>query len=124
MIDISLNVLQFVINFILIVLPITLFYSTVEVNDNNDVAIAAISEKLSEVTILAEQLDTTLCGFKFAMESDNIKKLFESAETYGQVRDTDHELRVRLFNYNFATTKTRRAKYKYKFYIMPTSKFK
>lgn len=56
-----------------------------EVNDNNGIAIAAINEKLSEITILAEQLDTTLCGFKFAMESDNIKKLLETNDLNCQV---------------------------------------
>lgn len=59
--------------------------SVVEVNDDNEIAIAAISEKLSEVTILAEQLDTTLCGFKFAMESDSIKKLLETTDMNCQV---------------------------------------
>lgn len=56
-------------------------------HDNNEAAIAAISEKLSEVTILAERLDTTLCGFKFAMESDCIKKLLENAGSSYEVRN-------------------------------------
>lgn len=58
--------------------------------EKNETAITAICEKLSEVTILAEQLDTTLCGFKFAMESDSIKKLLETSDTSCQVGHATH----------------------------------
>lgn len=53
-------------------------------------AIAAISEKLSEVSILVEQLDTTLCGFKYAMESDSIKKLLEGNNA-NRTQNPQHE---------------------------------
>ncbi|KAK7590725.1 hypothetical protein V9T40_002338 [Parthenolecanium corni] len=59
--------------------------------EKNETAITAICEKLSEVTILAEQLDTTLCGFKFAMESDSIKKLLETSDTSCQISKSSSE---------------------------------
>ncbi|XKL63928.1 hypothetical protein PGB90_006292 [Kerria lacca] len=61
--------------------PLCSYDNTNEINDNNETAINAISEKLTEVTVLAEQLDTTLCGFKFAVESEDIKKLLDKTES-------------------------------------------